>query len=135
MTIRVAAIGTGNVGRHALTQLITDPRFELTAVWVSSEAKAGKDAAELAGLRDSTGVLATTDLDAVLATGPECAVYTAMADNRLPDALEDYRRILSAGVNVVGSSAVFLQYPWGCCPTRWWHRSRRPRRPAMRASS
>ena len=56
MTIRVAAIGTGNVGRHALTQLITDPRFELTGVWVSSEAKAGKDAAELAGLADSTGV-------------------------------------------------------------------------------
>ncbi|KRE29029.1 diacylglycerol kinase [Mycobacterium sp. Soil538] len=116
MTIRVAAIGTGNVGRHALTQLITDPRFELTAVWVSSEAKAGKDAAELAGLQDSTGVLATTDLDAVLATAPECAVYTAMADNRLPEALEDYRRILAAGVNVVGSSAVFLQYPWGVLP-------------------
>lgn len=116
MTIRVAAIGTGNVGRHALTQLITDPRFELTAVWVSSEAKAGKDAAELAGLQDSTGVLATTDLDAVLATAPECAVYTAMADNRLTEALEDYRRILAAGVNVVGSSAVFLQYPWGVLP-------------------
>ena len=48
-------IGTGNVGRHALTQLITDPRFELTGVWVSSEAKAGKDAAELAGLRGFDG--------------------------------------------------------------------------------
>ena len=115
-SIRVAAIGTGNVGRHALTQLITDPRFELTAVWVSSEAKAGKDAAELAGLQDSTGVLATTDLDAVLATEPVAAVYTAMADNRLPEALEDYRRILAAGVNVVGSSAVFLQYPWQVLP-------------------
>lgn len=116
MTIRVAAVGTGNVGRHALTQLINDPRFELTAVWVSSEAKAGKDAAELAGLQDSTGVLATTDLDAVLATAPDCAVYTAMADNRLTEALEDYRRILAAGVNVAGSSAVFLQYPWGVLP-------------------
>jgi hypothetical protein len=52
----------------------------------------------------------------VLATDPECAVYTALADNRLPDALEDYRRILSAGVNVVGSSAVFLQYPWQVIP-------------------
>jgi 4-hydroxy-tetrahydrodipicolinate reductase len=39
-----------------------------------------------------------------------------MADNRLPDALEDYRRILAAGVNVVGSSAVFLQYPWHVLP-------------------
>jgi len=117
--IRVAAIGTGNVGKHALTQLITDPRFELTAVWVSSESKAGKDAAELAGLQDSTGptgIVATTDLDAVLATNPACAVYTAMADNRLSEALEDYRRILTAGVNVVGSSAVFLQYPWQVIP-------------------
>jgi 2,4-diaminopentanoate dehydrogenase len=117
MTIRVALIGTGNVGKPALVQLIKDERFELTAVWVSSDAKAGKDAAELAGLDISTGITATTDLDAVLATGPECAVYTALADNRLPEALEDYRRILSAGVNVVGSSAVFLQYPWQVIPT------------------
>ncbi|MEH3140277.1 MAG: diacylglycerol kinase [Mycobacterium kyogaense] len=116
MTIRVAAIGTGNVGRHALAQLISDPAYELTAVWVSSDAKAGTDAGELAGLGVSTGVLATTDLDAVIATAPDCAVYTAMADNRLPEALEDYRRILAAGINVVGSAAVFLQYPWGVLP-------------------
>ncbi len=116
MTIRFAAIGTGNVGKHALAQLISDPKFELTAVWVSSDAKAGTDAGELAGLGVTTGVLATTDLDAVIATAPDCAVYTAMADNRLPEALEDYRRILAAGINVVGSSAVFLQYPWGVLP-------------------
>jgi 4-hydroxy-tetrahydrodipicolinate reductase len=116
MAIKVAAVGTGNVGRHALTQLINDPRFELTAVWVSSAAKAGKDAGELAGLQVTTGITATTDLDAVLATGPECVVYTAMADNRLPEALDDYRRILAAGVNVVGSSAVFLQHPWQVLP-------------------
>ena len=116
MPIKVAAIGTGNVGRHALTQLIKDPQYDLTGVWVSSEAKAGKDAGELAGLDISTGITATNDLDAVLATNPECAVYTALADNRLPDALEDYRRILAAGVNVVGSSAVFLQYPWQVLP-------------------
>jgi 2,4-diaminopentanoate dehydrogenase len=114
--IKVAAIGTGNVGIHALKALITNPDYELTAVWVSSEAKAGKDAGELAGLDVSTGITATTDLDAVLATGPQCAVYTALADNRLPEALEDYRRILAAGVNVVGSSAVFLQYPWQTLP-------------------
>lgn len=116
MPIKVAAIGTGNVGRHALTQLINDARFELTAVWVSSDAKAGKDAGELAGLDVTTGITATTDLGAVLATEPECAVYTAMADNRLVEALEDYRRILAAGVNVVASAAVFLQYPWGTLP-------------------
>jgi 2,4-diaminopentanoate dehydrogenase len=116
MAIKVAAIGTGNVGIHALKALITNPDYELTGVWVSSDSKAGKDAGELAGLDVSTGIKASTDLDAVLATGPQCAVYTAMADNRLPDALEDYRRILAAGVNVVGSSAVFLQYPWQTLP-------------------
>jgi 4-hydroxy-tetrahydrodipicolinate reductase len=83
---------------------------------VSSESKAGKDAGELAGLDVSTGIAATNDLDAVLALKPECAVYTALADNRLPDALEDYRRILAAGVNIVGSSAVFFQYPWQVLP-------------------
>ncbi|UNB53833.1 diacylglycerol kinase [Mycolicibacterium sp. YH-1] len=116
MPIKVAAIGTGNVGQHALTQLINDPRFELTAVWVSSDSKKGKDAGELAGLDIETGIIATTDLDDVLATEPDCAVYTAMADNRLVEALEDYRRILAAGVNLVGSSAVFLQYPWQTLP-------------------
>jgi 4-hydroxy-tetrahydrodipicolinate reductase len=39
-----------------------------------------------------------------------------MADNRLVEALEDYRRILAAGINVVASAAVFLQYPWGTLP-------------------
>ena len=74
MTIRVAAIGTGNVGRHALAQLITDSRYELTGVWVSSEAKAGRDAAELAGLDGSTGVIATTDLDEILAWSPDLVI-------------------------------------------------------------
>jgi hypothetical protein len=116
MAIRVAAIGTGNVGRHALSQLITSSAYELTGVWVSSPEKAGKDAGDLAGLDVSTGITATNDLDEVLAAKPDCAVYTAMADNRLPEALDDYRRILAAGVNVVGSSAVFLQYPWQVLP-------------------
>ena len=44
MAIRVAAIGTGNVGVHALRALITNPDYELTGVWVSSDSKAGKDA-------------------------------------------------------------------------------------------
>lgn len=114
--IRVAQIGTGNVGAHALRHLITDARFDLVGVWVSSPAKAGKDAAELVGLDDSTGVATTTDLDEVLAARPDCAVYTAMADNRLPEALDDYRRLLAAGVNVVGSGPVFLQYPWQVLP-------------------
>ena len=116
MSISVVQIGTGNVGAHALRALITNPAFDLKGLWVSSDAKVGKDAAELAGLPDPTGVTASNDLDVVLATDPQCAVYTAMADNRLLEALDDYRRILAAGVNVVGSGPVFLQYPWQVIP-------------------
>lgn len=116
MPIRVAQIGTGNVGVHSLKALITNPEFELTGVWVSSDAKAGKDAAELAGVDTPTGVSATTDLQQILDAKPDCVVYTALADNRLVEALEDFRRILAAGINVAGSSAVFLQYPWQVLP-------------------
>lgn len=116
MALRVAQIGTGNVGRHALTGIVANPLFELAAVWVSSSDKAGRDAAELAGLVEPTGVLATDDLAKVIESKPDCAVYTAMADNRLPDALDDYRRLLEAGINVVGSGPVFLQWPWQVIP-------------------
>ncbi|OBI41534.1 diacylglycerol kinase [Mycobacterium kyorinense] len=119
MAIRVAHIGTGNVGRLALRQLVTDPRFELTAVWVSSDAKVGKDAGELAGLDVATGITAVNDLDALLATEPDCAVYCAMGDDRLVEAIGDVRRLLAAGVNVVGSAPGLLQYPWQVMPDKY----------------
>jgi 2,4-diaminopentanoate dehydrogenase len=116
MTLRVVQWGTGNVGKHALTGIIGDPRLELAAVVVSSPEKAGVDAGILAGLEAPTGVAATTDRAGVLATKPDCVVYTAMTDNRLMEALEDLREILAAGVNVVASAPVFLQYPWDVLP-------------------
>jgi hypothetical protein len=119
MAIRVAHVGTGNVGRLALTQLVTDPQFELTGLCVSSPEKVGRDAGALAGLEGATGVAAVDDLDAVLATEPECVVYCAMGDTRLPDAMNDVRRILAAGINVVGSAPGLLQFPWGVMPEKY----------------
>ncbi|MDT5265214.1 MAG: hypothetical protein QOI90_1840, partial [Mycobacterium sp.] len=119
MAIRVALIGTGNCGSLALRQLVNDARFDLTGVWVSSEAKVGKDAGELAGLDTSTGVAATNDLDAVLAAKPDCVVYCAMGDTRLAEAMADIRRILALGINVVGSAPGVLQYPWQVVPDKY----------------
>ena len=102
---------------------ITNPQFELTGVCVSTPEKVGKDAGELCGVGlDSpvqTGIKAVDDLDALLATKPECVVYCAMGDTRLPDAMGDVMRILAAGVNVVGSSPGLLQYPWGVMPDKY----------------
>jgi hypothetical protein len=122
MAIRVALIGTGNCGSLALKQLIDDARFELTGVWVSSDAKVGRDAGELAGLDVTTGVTATNDLDAIIAAQPDCVVYCAMGDTRLPDAMADVRKILAAGVDVVGSGLGVLQYPWQVIPDKYIQR-------------
>src|SRR6201998_1595581 len=123
MAIRVAHVGTGNVGSRALTELITNPQFELTGLCVSSPEKVGKDAGELCGVGlepgTVTGVAAVGDLDGMLAIKPECVVYCAMGDTRLPDAMADIMRILATGINVVGSSPGLLQYPWGVMPDKY----------------
>ena len=116
MAIRVVQWSTGNVGRHSIAGIAARPELELVGVWVSDPAKAGQDAGRLAGLGRDLGVAATTDADALIALHPDCIVYTAMADNRLVEAIADLRRFLEAGINVVSSSPVFLQYPDGTVP-------------------
>jgi hypothetical protein len=117
MTYRVVQWSTGNVGRHAIAGIDARPDLDLVGVWVSNPDKAGKDAGELAGLGRRLGVNATNDADALLALKPDCVVHTAMADTRLMEAIEDLKKILRAGVNVVSSSPVFLQYPDGVVPS------------------
>ncbi|HZY76672.1 MAG TPA: hypothetical protein VFE40_10160 [Jatrophihabitantaceae bacterium] len=114
--IRVVQWSTGNVGRHAIAGIAARPELELVGVWVSDPAKVGVDAGELAGLGRTLGVAATNDADALLALKPDCIVHAAMADNRLPEAIADLQRFLEAGINVVSSGPVFLQYPDGTVP-------------------
>jgi 4-hydroxy-tetrahydrodipicolinate reductase len=104
---------TGHVGKHAIAGIDARPDVELVGLWVSNPEKVGKDAGELAGLGRTLGVTATNDADALLALKPDCIVHTAWADDRIMEALGDLARFLRAGINVVSSSPVFLQYPYG----------------------
>jgi 4-hydroxy-tetrahydrodipicolinate reductase len=110
VTYRVIQWTTGNVGRYALRQILDHPELELAGVYVTSAAKAGRDAGELCG-RPPTGVKATSDAEALLAMPADCVVYTATADRRPFDAVKDVARILAAGKNVVSSSIVGLVHP------------------------
>jgi hypothetical protein len=108
MKKRVVVWGTGNVGRPAIRAVLSHRDLELAGVIVSDPAKRGRDAGEIAGVA-KTGVLATTDSGVV--RGVDAVVYTATADTRLGDALEDLTRCLRAGANVVSTSFYPLLYP------------------------
>jgi hypothetical protein len=93
--IRVVQWTTGIVGSAALRAIIDDPRLELVGVFAHSAAKVGTDAGALAG-RPATGIVASDDIEALLAAAPECVVYMP----QWPD-IEELERFLRAGTNVV----------------------------------
>jgi 4-hydroxy-tetrahydrodipicolinate reductase len=111
MSYRVVQWSTGNVGRHSLAGIDAHPDLELVGLFVSNPDKVGRDAGELANLGKSLGVAGSSDIDALLALKPDCIAHTAMADDRMFEALADLEHFLAAGINVVSSSPVFLQYP------------------------
>ena len=76
MTRRIIQFSTGNVGVHALRAIIERPDLELVGVHASGPDKNGRDAADLCGLGRPTGVMATGDVDALVALGADCVVYT-----------------------------------------------------------
>ncbi len=110
MAHRVIQWSTGNVGGYALRAALRHPEIELVGLWVHSEKKEGRDAGELCGL-GPVGVRASRDAEALLALDADCVIYTATADLRLMEAVDDVCRILRAGKNVVSSSLVSLVHP------------------------
>jgi hypothetical protein len=115
MSYRVIQWSTGNVGAFALRAIIGHPELELAGLWVHGESKAGKDAGELCGTKP-VGVTATNDTERLLALDADCVCYTATADLRPFEAVEDICHILEAGKNVVSSSVVPLVHPKSFLP-------------------
>lgn len=108
---RTVQFATGNVGRHSLKAIIGRPDLELVGVHAANPDKIGRDAAELCGLSAPTGVVATDDVDALIALKPDCVVYTALGETRPMEAIEQMSKLLTAGINVVGTSMVWLVTP------------------------
>ena len=96
---RVVQWTTGNVGKSSVQAIAANPHYELVGLFAWSEDKVGRDAGELAGI-EPLGVLATDDVDALLALEPDCVIYNPMWND-----VDELARILSAGVNVVASAS------------------------------
>jgi hypothetical protein len=114
---RVAVWGTGNMGATAIRSAVAFPGLALTGVITSSPDKAGRDAAEFAGLDEPTGVLATTDVDAALVES-DAVAYMASGDIRPDEAITDIERCLRAGKHVVTPSLYSLYDP-ASAPPEW----------------
>ena len=91
---------TGNIGRRSLHAIISRPDMDLVGVYAHGTDKVGVDAAELAGWPEATGVVATNDIDALLATQPDVCCY-----NPLWPSIDELERLLESGVNVCTSAA------------------------------
>ena len=117
MQQRVAVWGMGNMGRTAIRSAVAFPGLRLSGVITSSPEKTGADAATFAGLDTSTGVAATTDIDAALA-GSDAVAYMASGDTRPDEAVNDIERCLRAGVHVVTPSLYSLYDPRSA-PEEW----------------
>jgi 4-hydroxy-tetrahydrodipicolinate reductase len=98
--IRVIQWTTGNIGRRSLHAILGRPDMELVGVYAHGEDKVGLDAAELAGWPEQTGILATNDIEALLATQPDACCY-----NPLWPSIDELEMLLAAGVNVCTSAA------------------------------
>ena len=98
---RVVQWATGNIGLRSLRVVIEHPDLELVGLYVYSETKEGRDAGELCGT-EPTGVVATRDIEEILALHPDCVLY--MADRVDVDAL---CRVLESGANVVTTRMEF----------------------------
>jgi len=98
--LRVIQWTTGNIGRRSLHAVLARPDLELVGVYAHGEDKVGKDAADLSGWPEHTGIRATADIEELLALQPDACCY-----NPLWPSIDELEALLSAGVNVCTSAA------------------------------
>lgn len=99
--LRVIQWNTGKVGKLALRAILDDPRLELVGVFAHSDDKVGKDAGALCG-RPDTGIIATSDIDALLALNADSVLYTPFNAD-----ISHATRLLENGMDVI-STNLFL---------------------------
>ncbi|KAJ3549264.1 hypothetical protein NM208_g589 [Fusarium decemcellulare] len=96
---RIAVFGPGDVGSVVIREAARLPEFQVVGALVFQEKKDNVDVGTLVGIQE-LGVKATRNLDKFLAIECDAVVHTAL-DSPSINALEDFRRLLEAGKNVV----------------------------------
>ena len=107
--LRAIQWATGNVGTRSLRRLVEHPGIELVGLWVSNPDKVGLDAARLVerdvgyeGACPDTGVIATNDAAALIATTADCVLYMRQGTD-----IPELCQLLASGKNVVTTRGDF----------------------------
>ena len=93
--VRVVQWTTGKTGAAAVRGMVGHPVIDLVGCYAYSPEKVGRDVGELSDI-GPIGIVATDDVEALLALRPDCVVYTPYR----PD-FDHLERILESGANVV----------------------------------
>jgi 2,4-diaminopentanoate dehydrogenase len=104
-TYRVIQWMTGDVGQVGIRHFADNPVFDLVGVVVHSPEKKGLDVGEIAGI-EPTGVIATDDIESVMAMDADCVFYTPVIMDT-----DTVCRLLRSGKNVVTTSGFFYPSP------------------------
>lgn len=112
MAYRVIQWATGGMGKACLRAVIDHPGLELAGLRVYSESKAGKDAGEIAR-RDTTGVIATRDVDEILAIPADVVIHAPRLQPPYTHHNEDIYRLLASGKNVISINGHAYPQYWG----------------------
>lgn len=110
MSYRVIQWATGAIGKTCLRQVIDHPDLELVGLLVYSDAKAGRDAGDIAR-RPETGVIATRSADEMLALDADVVLHLPLnLAGTFAQHDEDIKRLLRSGKNVI--TTVRHGFPW-----------------------
>jgi 4-hydroxy-tetrahydrodipicolinate reductase len=107
MSKRVVVWGTGVVGKMVIAEIMRHPRFELVGVGVSNPDKVGRDAGEICGI-GPTGVIATDDVDALVALRPDAVVHYGPTAAHADENIRVMSAFLRAGIDVCSTAMT----PW-----------------------
>ncbi|MDG3010701.1 dihydrodipicolinate reductase [Rhodococcus sp. D2-41] len=99
--------GTGVVGKMVIAEIVRSQAFELAGVGVSNPDKVGRDAGDICGIAP-TGVIATDDVDALIALRPDALVHFGPTAKYADANIALITAFLRAGIDVASTAMT----PW-----------------------
>lgn len=112
MRHRVIQWATGAMGKTCLRAVIDHPAMELVGLFVYGEDKAGRDAGDIAR-RPPTGVIATRDVDEILALDADVVIHCARLVPPYGSHDAEILKLLASGKNVISINGYSRPQHWG----------------------